>query len=142
MNVVPAEVYSELMAWPQNQQLRYVRGFADGEAGPRFYFHKASKSNRVYPNNRMVSFSNTDLRLLSTVKAILLQAGIESVIYLDLKAGEKKSKKDSYLLDIIRGESLTRFEKLVGFTNPSKSAKLRSIVQSYRRFTKTVKLVT
>ena len=90
----------------------------------------------------MVSFSNTDLRLLSTVKAILLQAGIESVIYLDLKAGEKKSKKDSYLLDIIRGESLTRFEKLVGFTNPSKSAKLRSIVQSYRRFTKTVKLVT
>jgi len=140
MSIAPAEVYSELLSWPQEQQLRYVRGFADGEAGPRFYSHKGANS-KTYPNTRLVVFSNTDLRLLSSVQAMMLQAGIESRIYLDQKAGEKKAKKDSFVLDILRGQSIIRFEKLVGFSNPSKAAKLRKIVLSYKRLTTTVKSV-
>ena len=89
----------------------------------------------------MVVFSNTDLRLLSSVQAMMLQAGIESKIYLDQKASEKKAKKDSFVLDILRGQSIIRFEKLVGFSNPSKAAKLRKIVLSYMRLTTTVKSV-
>ncbi len=87
----------------------------------------------------MVVFSNTDLRMLNTVRRILLSVGIQSTIYLDQKAGQKKATKDSFVLSIMRGESLTRFQELVGFTAPSKSKTLKRIVQSYKRFTKTVK---
>ncbi len=139
MGVTSASVYEEILSWPTIQQLRYVRGFADGEAGPRFYFHKAVNSTRMYPNIRMVVFSNTDLRMLNTVRRILLSVGIQSTIYLDQKAGQKKATKDSFVLSIMRGESLTRFQELVGFTAPSKSKTLKRIVQSYKRFTKTVK---
>ena len=139
MRLATEEAYDEILSWPRIQQLRYVRGFADGEAGPRFYFHKAINSRRKYPNNRMVVFSNTDLRMLNTVRMVLLQSGIMSTIYLDQKAGQKKAKKDSYVLVITMGESLMRFERLVGFTAYSKSETLKRIVRSYKRFTKTVK---
>jgi intein-encoded DNA endonuclease-like protein len=137
--VKDSEPYTEPLSWPPSEQLRFVRGFADGEGGPRLYFHKTRNLSTSYANIRMVVISNTDLPLLMTIKRILSNVGIESTIYLDHRAGEKKAKKDSYVLVILRGESLAAFQRLIGFTNPAKAAKLLEIVRSYKRYAKTVK---
>jgi intein-encoded DNA endonuclease-like protein len=133
-----SKAYPEPLGWPRDQQRRYVRGLADGESGPRFYMHKG-KTGKLYPNNRHVVISNTDLGLLRTASEILVRVGILSTIYLERKAGMGKSKKDAYALVITSGESLKRFSELVGFTNPDKAEKLRRVVASYKRFIKTVK---
>ena len=64
---------------------------------------------------------------------------IESRIYVDQYAGERRAKKDSYVLVVMRGQSLMRFSKLIGFTNPKKAEKLNLIIKSYKPFIKTVK---
>lgn len=135
----PREFYPEPVSWPIKEQLRYVRGFADGEGGPGFYFHKSPVTGKKYPNIRAVVISNTDLKLLRTAERILWSVGIYSKVYLDQKAGEKKAKKDSFILAITRGESLNRYADFIGFTNAEKSLTLDRIVRSYKRFIKRVK---
>ena len=139
VKITEAETYPEPLSWKLGEQLRFARGFADGEGGPRLYYHKAAHSSVRYANNRHVVLSNTDLPLLATIRAILSKAAIESTIYLDHRAGEKRATRDSYVLVITRGESLENFQKYVGFTNPKKAAILAKIVGSYKRYLKTVK---
>ncbi len=136
-----AEPYSEVLAWSRNEQLRYVRGFADGEGGPRLSYHKSMDGLRSYANIRMVVISNTDLKLLSTIKRIPGGVGIESRIYLDHRAGERKATKNCCALAVLRGQSLERFARLVGFTNKLKAEKLPTIVKSYKRYSKRVKFL-
>ena len=66
-------------------------------------------------------------------------AGIESRIHVDQCAGQGKAKRDSYVLVIMRGQSLLRFSQKIGFTNPRKAGTLNRIAKSYKRFIKTVK---
>lgn len=139
VKVVRADVYAEPLSWPLRQQLRFVRGIADGEGGPKLYYHKARDSSVRYANNRHVAISNTDLPLLATVKVIISKVLIKSAIYLDRHAGQRRARKDAYVLVISLGESLERFQKYVGFTNPRKAAILARIVASYNRYLKTVK---
>jgi intein/homing endonuclease len=134
-----AETYSEPLTWSLPEQLKFVRGFSDGEGGPRLYYHKAPHSSKRFANNRHVVLSNTDLSLLATVRTILSKVSIESTIYLERHAGEGRSKKDSYVLVITRGESIENFQRFIGFTNPGKAAILAKIVASYTRYLKTVK---
>jgi intein/homing endonuclease len=136
--VSTAKTYSEPLTWPPNEQLRFVRGFADGEGGPRLYY-RSTLSGKMYASNRMVVISNTDLPLLNTVKVILGSAGIESTIYRDHRDVAGTTRRDSYVLVVLRGQSLERYEKLVSFTNPAKAQRMRRIVQSYKRYAKTVK---
>ena len=137
--VVTAETYTEPLSWALGEQLKFVRGFADGEGGPRLYYHKAANSSVRYANNRHVVISNKDLPLLATVRVILSKVSVESTIYLDHREGEQKATKDSYVLFITRGESIENFQRNVGFTNPGKAAILAKIVGSYKRYLKTVK---
>jgi LAGLIDADG DNA endonuclease family protein len=131
--------YPEPLTWPVAEQLRYVRGFADGEGGPRLYYHKARHSTTKYPNIRMVVISNTDLPLLNTVRVILHKANIESTIYLDHRERKGEVRRDSCVLVILRGQSLEEYQRLVDFTNPAKADTMRKIVSSYKRYAKTVK---
>lgn len=138
VKITRSETYPELLSWPLEQQLRFVRCIADGEGGPKLYFHQAKNSEIRYANNRHVAISNTDLPLLATVKTILSRV-LKSAIYLDGRAGQRRARKDAYVLVISLGESLERFQRLVGSTNPGKAAILTRIVASYKRYLKTVK---
>jgi len=139
VKITRADIYSEPLAWPLKEQLRFVRGLADGEDGPKPYYHKALQSSARYANNRNVTISNTDLSLLATAKAILSKVLIKSAIYLDQREGQNPKWKAAYVLVISLGESLERFQRYVGFTNPRKAAILAKIVRSYKRYLKTVK---
>jgi intein-encoded DNA endonuclease-like protein len=139
VKITRADVYPEPLSWPLREQLRFVRGFADGEGGPKLYYHRAMNSTVRYANNRHVALSNTDLPLLATVKEILSKVLIKSAIYLDRHEGKKRARKDAYVLVISSGESLERFQKHVGITNPGKAAILVKIVGSYKWYLKTVK---
>ncbi len=48
-----------MLVWPVSEQLRYVRGFSDGEGGPRLYYHKDKRGVKRYANIRSVVISNT-----------------------------------------------------------------------------------
>jgi hypothetical protein len=86
-----------------------------------------------------VTLSNTDLVLLATVKIILSKVLIKPAIYLDHREGQGRTRKDAYVFVISMGEGLERFQRYVGFTDPRKAAILDMIVESYRRYLKTVK---
>lgn len=136
--VFPAD-YDELLSWSKAEQMRYVRGFGDGEAGPRLYHHRSKDSVKMHLNIRSVVFSNTDLRLLATVRRIQKNVGVDSKIYINQRAGEKKATKESYALVIVRRSSLEIFTKLVNFTNTRKADILSQILSSYNRTIKKVK---
>ena len=139
VKISDAGTYPEPLSWPLLEQCRFARGFADGEGGPRLYYHKARHSSARYANIRMVVLSNTDLPLLATIRAILLKVEVRSHIYLDHRPSENGNRKDAYVLVVSDGRSLKNYQKYIGFTNPRKAEILARIVASYKRFLKTVK---
>ena len=139
VKITQSATHPEPLSWPLHEQLRFVRGIADGEGGPKLYYHKGKDGSPKYANSRLVAISNTDLPLLATVKEVLSNVLIKSAIYLDGRAGQRRARKDAYVLVISLGESLERFQNQIGFTNPRKAAILSQIVRSYKRYLKTVK---
>jgi len=127
-------VYEELIHWSSNEQARYLRGFFDGEGGPRFYNYKNRKGHHVpgEPHVRAVDLANSDRCLLNTVQQLLTKLDIKSRIYLDVQKGEKKATVDSWRLKVLDKESITRFAQMVGFTSPSKKDILQQMIASYR----------
>ena len=128
-------VYAEMLAWPLNEQAKYLRGFADGEGGPRFYrWRHERKGHHVpgEPHNRAITISNSDKCLLNTVQRMLKNLGVKSHMYLDVRKGERKATMDSWVLKILDKESITKFAKLIGFSNPQKMDVLQQIIASYR----------
>ena len=128
------EMYKELLSWPLKEQARYLRGFFDGEGGPRSYRYKQRKGHHVpnEPHVRAVDAANSDKRLLNTVQRMLKNLGIKSRIYLDVKKGERKATVDSWRLKILDKESIVKFTKTIGFTDPKKTSILQQIIASYR----------
>ncbi|OYT44244.1 hypothetical protein B6U84_04475 [Candidatus Bathyarchaeota archaeon ex4484_40] len=128
------EVYEELLSWPLNEQARYLRGFFDGEGGPRFYRYKQRKGHHVPndPHVRAVDLSNSDKRLINTIQQMLKNLGIKSRIYLDARKGERRATVDSWRLKILDRKSIIKFTMLVGFTEPKKKSILQQIIASYR----------
>ncbi len=128
-------VYTGMLAWPLNEQARYLRGFVDGEGGPRFYrWHHERKGHHVPgdPHVRAIAISNADKRLLNTVQQMLKNLGIRSRIYLDVRKGERKATRDGWVLKILDKESITKFAELIGFSDPKKMDILQQIIASYR----------
>lgn len=128
-------IYTEMLAWPLNEQAKYLRGFVDGEGGPCFYRYRGEKKGHHSPGEphvRAVDVSNSDRRLLNTVQRMLEKLGIRSRTYLDAQKGERKATMDSWRLKILDKESITKFAELIGFSDPKKMDILQQIIASYR----------
>jgi len=99
-------VYEILLSWPPSEQVRYLRGFFDGEGGPRFYRYKGKKGRHVMsePHVRAVDVANSDKRLLTTVQQMLKNLGIRSRMYLDARKWERKATVDSWRLKVLDKE--------------------------------------
>ena len=128
-------VYAEMLAWTLNEQAKYLRGFADGEGGPRFYRWRHERKGHHVPGDphvRAIAISNSDRRLLNTVQQMFKNLEIRSRIYLDVRKGERKATMDSWVLKILDKESITKFAELIGFSDPKKMDVLQQIIASYR----------
>lgn len=126
--------YNEMLYWKKTEQAKYIRGFADGEGGPRFYVWKGKKVGNRYVgemNVRAIAITNSDKRLLNTVQIMLHKLDIKSHIYIDVKKGERKATKDAWSLKILDKNSLTNFSKSIGFSETRKAKILKRIVNSY-----------
>jgi len=128
-------IYAEMLTWQLNEQAKYLRGFVDGEGGPRFYRWRRERKGHHVPGDphvRAIAVSNSDKRLLNTVQQIMKNLSIRSRIYLDVRKGERKATKDSWVLKILDRKSLVKFVELIGFSDPEKMDVLQQIIASYR----------
>ncbi len=121
--------------WSLAEQARYIRGFVDGEGWPAFYYDKVTRGHhkKGYISNRAVFISNTDKALLQGVKKMLENLGVESRLYLDAKAGTRRSTIDSWKLAILGRGNLTLFSKVIGFSGAKKAKILQTMLNSYRK---------
>jgi hypothetical protein len=80
-----------------------------------------------------VRAKSVNLHGLESVKALLWSSfGIECKIYRTKKSANHHWSQ-AYELNIIRIESLLKYEKLVGFNHPAKRRKLRQVVEAIER---------
>jgi len=127
-------LYRELLRWPAREQARYPRGLFDGEGGPRYYRYKKKRGHHVpgEPHVRAIDLANSDKSLLITTQEMLMNLGIRSRIYLDVRKGERKATIDNWRLKVLDRDSMFRFAQLIGFTNSKKIEVLQQLLASYR----------
>lgn len=130
-----------MLRWSKSEQARYIAGFVDGEGWPAFYIDKTEKGRHKpgYINSRAVFISNTNKALLLAIQEMLKNLGIESRLYLDAKAGTRKSTKDSWKLTILGKENLEQFSKKIGFCDKEKSKTLQKMLSSYPKTRKRIR---
>ena len=109
--------------------IEFLRGFFDSEG--TVYL------NPKNPRIARVRASNYDLELLEFMKVLLLDLGIYSTIYITKKKGEQsnirgkiyKYRKNFYIIDISRKDSVKKFAINVGFTIRRKQNKLETFLR-------------
>jgi len=125
----------EMLQWTLHEQERYIRGFVDGEGWPAFYRTRSTRAHHKpgYVSSRAVFVSNTNKALLENIRAMLTEMGIDSKLYLDTKAGVRRSTITSWKLAIIGRDNLIRFRDGIGFSDAGKAGTLRAMLDSYRK---------
>jgi len=92
------------------EQVRYIRGFTDGEGTVIFgWSHKTKKGKKYKQRNRSIKLSNTNKELLLTIKKMLENLGIKSHLYIDTRAGVRRSTVDSWSLVVLGKENFEKF---------------------------------
>ncbi len=130
---VGRDMNKEILSWSLKEQAKYIRGFVDGEGSVIFGWSHTTKNGKKYKQrNRAVRISNTNKEILLTIKNILEKMGMQSHLYMDTKAGIRKSTIDSWLLVILGKENFEKFQNYIGFTERWKKDRLQQIVASYR----------
>jgi len=126
---------SEMLQWALREQERYTRGFVDGEGWPAFYRTRSTRAHHKpgYVSSRAVFVSNTNKAVLENIKAMLTEMGIDSKLYLDTKAGVRRSTITSWKLAILGRDNLLRFRDRIGFSDAGKAGTLRAMLDSYRK---------
>jgi len=124
-----------MLQWTVPEQERYIRGFVDGEGWPAYYRTQSRHGHHRpgYISSRAVFVSNTNKALLESVRAMLDRLGIESKLYLDARAGVRKSTVTSWKLTILGRDNLLRFRDKIGFSDLGKSTTLKAMLDSYRK---------
>ena len=126
-------MYNEMKLWSRREQIKYIKGFTDGEGGPVMHRGKKIKNGKVYPQwGRKVSITNSNKELLLTLQEILKTIGITSHIYLNHRKGTGRCTIDSWQLVILGKENIEKFGRIIGFTDIEKQIKLNKILASYR----------
>jgi intein-encoded DNA endonuclease-like protein len=126
---------SETLQWTLREQERYIRGFVDGEGWPAYYRTRSTRAHHKpgYVSSRAVFVSNTNKALLENIRAMLNEMGIDSKLYLDTKAGVRRSTITSWKLAILGRDNLVRFHDRIGFTDSGKAGTLKAMLNSYRK---------
>jgi intein/homing endonuclease len=126
---------SEMLQWTVPEQERYIRGFVDGEGWPAYYRTRSRQGHHKpgYVSSRAVFISNTNKALLDSIGAMLNKLGIESKLYLDARAGVRKSTVTSWKLTILGRDNLLRFRERIGFSDIGKATTLKAMLDSYRK---------
>jgi len=126
---------NEMLQWTLPEQERYIRGFVDGEGWPAYYRTRSRHGHHRpgYISSRAVFVSNTNKMLLESIRAMLNNLGIESKLYLDTKAGVRKSTVTSWKLTILGRDNLLRFRDKIGFSDLGKATTLTALLNSYRK---------
>jgi intein/homing endonuclease len=126
---------NEMSQWALREQERYIRGFVDGEGWPAYYRTRSTRAHHKpgYVSSRAVFVSNTNKALLENIKAMLAKMGIDSKLYLDSKAGVRRSTITSWKLAILGRDNLLRFRHRIGFTDTGKAGTLKTMLDSYRK---------
>ena len=126
---------SEMLQWALREQERYIRGFVDGEGWPAFYRTRSTRAHHKpgYISSRAVFVSNTNKSLLEDIRAMISEMGIDSKLYLDTKAGVRRSTITSRKLAILGRDNLLRFRDRIGFSDAGKSGTLTAMLDSYRK---------
>jgi len=126
---------NEMLQWALREQERYIRGFVDGEGWPAFYRTRSTQAHHKpgYISSRAVFVSNTNKVLLENIRAMLSEMGIDSKLYLDTKAGVRRSTITSWKLAILGRDNLLRFRDRIGFSDAGKSGTLTAMLDSYRK---------
>jgi intein/homing endonuclease len=124
-----------MLHWALNEQERYIRGFVDGEGWPAFYRTRSTQAHHKpgYVSSRAVFVSNANKALLEKIRAMLTEMGIDSKLYLDTKAGVRRSTITSWKLAILGRDNLVRFQERTGFSDSGKAGTLRTMLDSYRK---------
>jgi intein/homing endonuclease len=125
---------SEMLQWSLREQERYIRGFIDGEGWPAYYRTRSTRAHHKpgYVSSRAVFVSNTNKALLENIRAMLTTMGIDSKLYLDTKAGVRRSTITSWKLAILGRDNLLRFRERIGFSDSGKAGTLKAMLDSYR----------
>ncbi len=126
---------SEMLQWTLPEQERYIRGFVDGEGWPAYYRTRSRQGHHRpgYIGSRAVFVSNTNRALLENIRSMLKELGIESKIYMDTKAGVRRSTITSWKLAILGRDNLLQFRDKIGFSDPGKAGTLEAMLDSYRK---------
>ncbi len=112
----------------------FLRGFFDADGSVQ-----GSQAKGV-----SVRLAQSDIARLEAVQRMLLRLGIPSRIYRDRRPAGSAMLPDghggsrAYATQaqhelVVAGESLTRFDELVGFTDRDKAARLKTLLAGYRR---------
>jgi intein-encoded DNA endonuclease-like protein len=130
---VGRDYMSNEIDWTLKEQSRYIRGFSDGEGSVIFgWSHKTKNGKKYKQRNRSIKLSNTNKGLLLKIKKMLENLGIKSHLYIDTRAGTRRSTKDSWSLTILGKENFEKFQRIIGFNEEWKSKRLQQIISSYR----------
>jgi intein/homing endonuclease len=126
---------NEMLQWALREQERYIRGFVDGEGWPAYYRTRSTRAHHKpgYVRSRAVFVSNTNKALLENIRAMLTAMGIDSKLYLDTKAGVRRSTITSWKLAILGRDNLLRFRERIGFSDAGKAGTLKAVLDSYRK---------
>ncbi|TMI09176.1 hypothetical protein E6H34_02420 [Candidatus Bathyarchaeota archaeon] len=76
---------------------------------------------------------DTNSMLLENIGGMLTEMGIDSKLYLDTKAGVRRSTITSWKLAILGRDNLLRFCDRIGFSDVGKAGTLRAMLDSYRK---------
>ncbi|HEV2119718.1 MAG TPA: LAGLIDADG family homing endonuclease [Candidatus Bathyarchaeia archaeon] len=126
---------TEMLQWALREQERYIRGFVDGEGWPAYYRTRSTRAHHKpgYVSSRAVFISNTNKALLENIRVMLYKMGIDSKLYLDTKAGVRRSTITSWKLAILGRDNLRLFRDRIGFSDAGKAGILKSMLDSYRK---------
>src|SRR3989344_9615904 len=103
-------MYTKMLHWSLIEQIKYIRGFADGEGTPIMNMGYKKKNGKLYHQwDRRIKLSNTDKTLLITIKKMMDTVGIKSKIYLDHAAGTGRATKDCWALLVLGRDNIALF---------------------------------
>ncbi|WP_313817880.1 LAGLIDADG family homing endonuclease [Cupriavidus sp.] len=117
------------MTFPSKEQAgAWLAGFIDGEGC--VYYRKTKLPNGKAHQVRVVTITNTDLALIEFAARCFEVLGIE--YRRSDRPGATENRKHRYVIEVTKGQAMSRLRDLVPIQAPEKRRKLDEALESYR----------